>query len=191
MKQKIKDKRAAILKTTLELITERGFHGTPMSMIADQSKVGAGTIYRYFKGKEHLINVLFRELKEEMDRAIFENYQTDLPIKTQFELVWKNVWTYYIQHPKVFKFMEQYYYSPFIDDKTKTHRSQLHEPITIFFEQLNASGKGRAFPIDVMYALTHGPIVSLAKFYLEDNVKFNEAIMKETIEPVWNSIALE
>ena len=34
MEQKMKDKKAAALKATLELIAEEGFQGAPMSQIA-------------------------------------------------------------------------------------------------------------------------------------------------------------
>jgi AcrR family transcriptional regulator len=52
------DKKTLILETTLDLISENGFHGTPISMIAEKAGIGAGTIYRYFENKEDLINEL-------------------------------------------------------------------------------------------------------------------------------------
>ena len=57
------DKRNLILDTTLSLLSENGFHGTPISLIAEKANIGAGTIYRYFKNKEELINELFIEIK--------------------------------------------------------------------------------------------------------------------------------
>ena len=44
----IPDKREAILKSTLELIKDNGFHGTPISLIAKNAGVASGTIYHYF-----------------------------------------------------------------------------------------------------------------------------------------------
>ncbi|HQM90514.1 MAG TPA: helix-turn-helix domain-containing protein, partial [Syntrophales bacterium] len=49
------DKRDEILRAALELIAEHGFHGAPMAMVAERAGVGAGTIYRYFEGKDALI----------------------------------------------------------------------------------------------------------------------------------------
>jgi AcrR family transcriptional regulator len=63
------DKRTLIMVTTLDLISEQGFHGTPISMIAQRAGIGAGTIYRYFANKEELINELFKEIKREVIRA--------------------------------------------------------------------------------------------------------------------------
>lgn len=186
----MKDKRTVILETTLDMITELGFHGTAMSKLANRAGVGAGTIYRYFKSKTDLINVLFRELKKEMDTATFVGYSDSLPIKLQFKLVWTNVLTYYIRHPKVFKFIEQHYYSPFIDETTKKERTQLHEPITTFFEQFKQTKLIKDLPIDVLYALAYGPIVSLAKFHLEAGLVLDEATLAATIEACWEAITV-
>ena len=57
------DKRGAILEAALSLFVERGFHGTAVPALADRAGVGAGTIYRYFKNKEGLVNELYREWK--------------------------------------------------------------------------------------------------------------------------------
>ena len=51
----IPDKRTDILQSALELIAERGFHGAPISEIAQKANVAAGTIYRYFENKDLLI----------------------------------------------------------------------------------------------------------------------------------------
>ena len=46
------EKREAILDTALVLFTERGFFGTPTSMISKEAGVATGTLFFYFKTKE-------------------------------------------------------------------------------------------------------------------------------------------
>ena len=58
------DKRKAILNTTLKLISSNGFHAAPMSVIAKEAGVAAGTIYLYFENKEDLIIQLYKYVKE-------------------------------------------------------------------------------------------------------------------------------
>ena len=190
MNKKVTDKREAILATTLDLISERGFHNTPMSLIAKEANVAAGTIYRYFKNKEDLINQLFLEWKRRMDEATFEGYDKALPIKVQFQLVWKNVLNFYIQHPKAFKFIEQYYYSPFISEETRSESAKFHHPITQFFEEFQKTNIIKQLPIDALFALVHGPIVSLAQFYLERKTVLSEEELDEVIETVWEAITI-
>ena len=85
------DKRSAILKATLELVSERGFHGTPMSMIAGEAGVGAGTIYRYFESKEDLITQLYLEIKREKGEAFLVGYSEELSLRERFRTLWLNM----------------------------------------------------------------------------------------------------
>lgn len=190
MNTKVKDKHEAILQTTLDLISERGFHNTPMSLIAKEAKVATGTIYRYFKNKEDLINKLFLEWKKRMDEATFEGYDKALPIKVQFQLVWKNVLNFYIQNPKAFKFIEQYYYSPFISDETRNESAKFHNPITQFFEEFQKTNIIKPLPIDALFALVHGPIVSLAQFNLQSKTVLSKQELNDVIETVWEAITI-
>jgi len=67
----VTDKREEIIRASLELIAEHGFHGSPMSMIADRAGVAAGTIYRYFENKDALIIALFGEIDEKIGAGYF------------------------------------------------------------------------------------------------------------------------
>jgi AcrR family transcriptional regulator len=90
------DKRSAILDATLNLISQRGFHGTPMSMIAEEAGVGAGTIYRYFDSKEALINELYLELKHEISQAMLAGVTLEASTEEIFRKVWLNTFYYCI-----------------------------------------------------------------------------------------------
>jgi len=84
------DKRAAILAKTLYLISERGFHDTPMSLIAKTSGVSADLIYHYFSSKEELINELYKEIKLETIQAMLASYSGDLSFQERFLGIWTN-----------------------------------------------------------------------------------------------------
>ena len=68
------DKRAAILTASLDLISERGFHNTPVSLISQEAGVSAGIIYHYFDNKEDLIDELYKKAKLDLVRAMLEGY---------------------------------------------------------------------------------------------------------------------
>ena len=65
-----KDKRETILQAALELIAEHGFHGAPMSAVAQRAGVSAGIIYHYFASKEDLIHALYKQVKTDFSRAL-------------------------------------------------------------------------------------------------------------------------
>ena len=95
----MKDKRTAILEATLTLSSERGFHNTPMSLIAKTSGVSAGIIYHYFANKEELINELYKEIKLEYLHATLADYSEDLPLKERFYNTWNNYIRYSLSNP--------------------------------------------------------------------------------------------
>ena len=75
------DKRDEIVRATLELIAEHGFHGAPMAMIAEKAGVAAGTIYLYFENKDVLITEVYRDLEERIYRYVQEGYAPEKPIR--------------------------------------------------------------------------------------------------------------
>ena len=66
--------RKEILKTALELFSEKGFHNVSMQEIADKAEFAVGTLYNFFKDKEDLYKALSREkfniFNNELSKAI-------------------------------------------------------------------------------------------------------------------------
>jgi len=54
-------KREDIILSAMGLIAKKGFHGAPMSMIAEKAGVGIGTINRYFENRDMLIEAIYKE----------------------------------------------------------------------------------------------------------------------------------
>ena len=54
--QKSIDKRNALIKATIELVNNNGFHATPMSKIAKMANVSPATIYLYFENFKRIKN---------------------------------------------------------------------------------------------------------------------------------------
>lgn len=53
--------RGAIMEAALELFTHRGYHGTSISLIAEQAGVSTGLMYNYFKSKVELLEAIVRQ----------------------------------------------------------------------------------------------------------------------------------
>jgi hypothetical protein len=56
-------KKTAIVATAVRLFTERGFHGTPTSLIAREAGISNGTLFHYFPTKEELINFAYFDIE--------------------------------------------------------------------------------------------------------------------------------
>ena len=55
----MEDNYHKILDATIELMLERGYHGTSVQMIADKVHISKSTIFHYFKSKEGILLALF------------------------------------------------------------------------------------------------------------------------------------
>jgi AcrR family transcriptional regulator len=89
--QKSIDKRNALIKSTIELVNNSGFHATPMSKIAKMANVSPATIYLYFENKQDLVNQTYLEVKTKYTAYAFKTYNEDMPVQTGFELIWKRI----------------------------------------------------------------------------------------------------
>ena len=56
-------KKTAIAGAAARLFTERGFHGTPTSLIAREAGISNGTLFHYFPTKEELINFAYFDIE--------------------------------------------------------------------------------------------------------------------------------
>ncbi|MBI9044004.1 MAG: TetR/AcrR family transcriptional regulator [Anaerolineaceae bacterium] len=190
-KQTKTDKRKAILESTLQLISERGFHDTPMSLVAKESGVAAGTIYRYFDNKEALINELFIELKGALlQAAVVDIDEQDKPRK-MLEKIWRNIFNYCIQNLEAMRFIEQFHNSPFQTPEIQTAVDKYYEPWIIQFETFVHKGIFRDIPFEMYTAFTYDLIIAFAKRHLNGTLIMDEQNMKLAFNASWDLITAE
>ena len=133
MKESIGDKRAAIVKTAVRLFTERGFYGTPTSMIAQESGVSNGTLFRYFPTKEELINSVYYEIKGQMGKNISKGVAGEKTLEDKARRIWSNIILWGVLNSDEFLFMEQFTASPFI---TKLPEEEILKNYALVYEVL-------------------------------------------------------
>ncbi|MCD6581970.1 MAG: TetR/AcrR family transcriptional regulator [Desulfuromusa sp.] len=187
-----KMKQKTILKVALELFSEDGFHNAPMARLADQANVGVGSIYRYFKDKNELIETLYEEVDEALQIAIIEGIDQELPTKQQFLHLIVNFVHYLKDHPHEFKFLEQYYHSPYGIDKKRgkllldSTTVQQSPFLKLFF---GSSGKEiKPVPVPVLHALAFGPVLFLLRDAIAGLVELDEALITQVADGCWDAI---
>src|SRR5690606_10441836 len=70
--------------------------------------------YHYFKSKDELILELFSYCKSKVQAAMFREEEAGSPYPERFVLIWLNLVNYYIRHPEVLSFLEQFFSSPYV-----------------------------------------------------------------------------
>ncbi|MDD1690462.1 MAG: TetR/AcrR family transcriptional regulator [Methanoregula sp.] len=136
MREPSPDKQEAILATALTLFTERGFAGTPTSLISKEAGVATGTLFFYFRTKEDLIDTLYRRVKSEAAQAMCQGLDKEKTAKDKLRRLGKNAAGWGIQNPAKLKFMEQFAYSPFVS--TSAHEEGMSH--FLFLEDLVRDG---------------------------------------------------
>jgi AcrR family transcriptional regulator len=182
-------KRSAILETTLALIAKRGFHNTPVSLIARESGVSTGIIYHYFSGKEDLILELYKEIKHNMIQAVLEGYSEQTPHRERFDLWWRRLVQHYLDHPREARFLEQFENSPYYDPKLQEiFADELMPFIVSFFVQGIQEGVLKAVPLEISVELSIGVAMSLAMQHIRGAIRLDDGMIDAAANASWDAL---
>lgn len=182
------DKRTAILEATLKLVSERGFHNTPMSVIVKKSGVSTGIVYHYFGNKDDLIVELYHEIKTKWLRSMLAGYDEAATYQDRFLYLWKKIVHYYLTHADEVKFLEQYEHSPYYDENWEAHYSDEVLPLLNFFVNGKQEGVLKELPIEVLMTLSMATAISLAKQHIQENFQLTEEIIDAAALAGWDTI---
>lgn len=185
------DKRKEILKASLKLFAEQGFHGTPTSMIAQQAGVASGMIFYYFESKEALIAELFRELEERITLVIMESYSPEEPIRVRFHCFCKALFQYFITYPRDFKYLELFLNSPY---GVAFRRSRIlgktdgRDVFRELFEDGISQQLMKDIPLTMLYALAFGPLLAVARDHILGFIQLDEHLIEITVNTCWDTV---
>src|SRR5512133_3376862 len=186
---KTSDKRSEVMQAALELIAARGFHGATMAEIAEKAGVAAGTIYRYFENKDVLITELHRELEERIMAVLQKDYPCRRPLRERFLYLIQSLLRYFIEHPLHFRYMEQYFNSPF---GITMHRDKLlgksgnPDLVREIFEEGIAQQILKDFPVFVLFSLAFGPMISLLRDHVLGFITLKDDLIERITEACWD-----
>lgn len=184
----IANKKESILTSTLELIKENGFHGTPISLIAQKAGVASGTIYHYFHSKDAIIMELHRTIKKQMVMAMFSDVSTKKEYKQQFFEGWTNLVKYFINNPSALIFIQQFNSSPYaklasaVDTKASVNR--FYE----FFQSGMDKGYLKKMEYMLIATVVFGCITSTANFHIGGRFDFKDDDLCKVANILWDGI---
>lgn len=185
-----KDKRETILHAALELIAEHGFHGAPMSAVAQRAGVSAGIIYHYFASKDDLIHALYKEVEADFSRALLAGRPQALPLEDAFQRIWLNAYHFYRIHPHEARFLEQYKHSPFYQEPPAESMAGGDLAfIAELFEGDPAERPLEDLPPDVIYELTLGVAARVAQRHSTDATAMDDNQLAAIAAACWQAVA--
>lgn len=184
------EKRRAIIQAALKLIAVHGFHGAPMSMIAETAGVGTGTIYVHFENKEALILAVYREVEKEIVDAVQASYPTSLPFRERFLHLSTVVLKYLVRNPVLFLFVEQFLSSPYsirVRGRLLGKAGEF-DFFRMFFQEGITGGVLKDLPVLMHFALAFGPAISLCRDHIRGFVHLDDAMILKAAEACWDAI---
>lgn len=180
-----------IFKSTLGLIKDHGFHGTPMSQIAKHADVAIGTIYHYFPSKDELIFALFEYCRKELYAHIHTHVKDEMSYKEQFFTVFKSFSTFHMRERHFSCFFEQFYNSPY-HEMLRQKESQEGPYAQDVFLKLISKGiqEGHIKPIEqkIICAAYIGAALTYAKTIVHGKMVYDEQQLTDLINIIWTGI---
>jgi len=188
------DKRLAILEAALELIGEKGFHAAPTSEIAERAGVGVGSLYRYFKDKDDLIQQLFAYVTKRSSREILEGCDPEAPIRQRYIRLCHNIMAHLVRQPTTFRFLEQFFSSP---HGVCQRREKLidaddqglpENPLDEVLRAAKAQQIVKDLPLSTIRALTFGPMMFHVRDVHAGLAVFEPEAAGALVEGCWDAV---
>lgn len=186
--QKSIDKRNALIKATIELVNNNGFHATPMSKIAKMANVSPATIYLYFENKQDLVNQTYIEVKAKYTKYAFENYLESMPVEAGFELIWKRIADFKLNECENAMFLAQCDNTPMIDEASRQEGIKHLQPLLNLWARGIKEGIIKPMSDYLLYAYSINPLSFLMISQKRGAFKLNDTNIQEAYESAWNSI---
>jgi AcrR family transcriptional regulator len=183
-------KRDALLKATINLVNNDGFHAAPMSKIAKMAGVSPGTIYLYFENKQDLVNQVYIEVKKAFTQFAFKDYEEHFAVEKGFKRIWKNIAEFKLKEVDEALFLLQCDNTPMIDESSRQEGLKHLRPLLELWERGKTEGIIQPVSPYMLYAFTVYPIAFLMNMQQREVFKLTQKHVDEAYEMAWNSIKI-
>jgi len=182
------DKKEAIVNAMLDLVVERGFHNSPMSLLAERSGASPGVIYHYFPSKDDLIHAAYLRVAAVKHEVFFTGLTQEMTPREALLRIWLNAYRFYRTHLRETRFLDQYLNSPYCSVGLRMESEHPSQEATRIQKWLRPAKKGgllKDLPPEAIDSLTLALAASLAKA----KRPFSQATLRRIAETVWAAIA--
>ena len=160
-----------------------------MPDIAHLAGVGAGTIYRYFEGKEALVNALYQAHKGELGQALLAGFDAQRAAAGGVpSLLAFGDRVHAQKSPRAFQFLELHHHAPYLDKKSHDLEGELLAMAHTFITAASARQVFKDVPAEVLLALVWGAFRGLVQGGCEGRIVLTEKIISQAEECVWEAI---
>ena len=184
------EKRSAVIHAALDLVAEHGFHGAPMSAVAERADVAAGTIYRYFENKDALILETFRFLGDLLQKVVLKGYPEGGSVRERYLHVGATLMRHLGGSPRELRFLEQFQNSPYGANRRRELMLGTGDKSMVrdLFEEGRREGIVKDLPIPVLYALAFGPLIQICRDAAFGFLTLDDRLLDDSVEACWDAV---
>lgn len=182
-------KREKIIQAAIASFCEKGFQQTSTAIISKAAGVATGTLFLYFKSKDDLINIIYKEAKMEMMSSL----QHDFPTQGSTETIVKHIWTKAIEwamaNRQTFKFIHICKASPVITNETKQELAPLTHFGDKLLKQAFAKKELSTMDTEMFYMLLDGMWTSTIDYLMVNPTKNAQKVINQAFEIFWKGVS--
>lgn len=157
------DKQLQILIAAEKLIAEQGFQGLSMHKVAKEANVATGTIYLYFRDKDHLLTEVRLHVNQRIADAVQANIQDDMSLQKRFRTMWLNIWTLAGSSRDIISNRVQYESLPTTCCNVRELEQKMFTKVELLFDQGKQQGLFKPLDNHLLSALSFETTVTLAR----------------------------
>ena len=160
--------REKILRTALELFSQKGYKGTSINDIANAAGISKGLAYNYFKNKQQILEAVFQILITEFNKLIIATEKTDDPYE-KIKILISTTFTQLEKEEKFWRLYASLLLQPDLKEIIEKIMGNLIQDAFIMIEQLfrKAGLKNPANEAKILGAILDG--VSFHYMFDKDN----------------------
>ncbi|MCL1078528.1 TetR/AcrR family transcriptional regulator [Parashewanella spongiae] len=182
------NKREQILRSAEKIIAQEGIQHLSMQKLADDAKIAAGTIYRYFKDKDQLISELRVNILQSVAAFVFTDARAG-NVEQRFKHIWFNFVRLGCDRTPQQLNYQQFYLLPGVN--TAEHNAIAREtfkPLEDLFTEGIQQHLVLNLQIEYLFSIAFEPAISLGRRIFEGHLHFNQQELQKACDICWHAI---
>ncbi|MBB6463129.1 TetR/AcrR family transcriptional regulator [Flammeovirga kamogawensis] len=183
------DKKNLIINAALEQFVSNGF-SAPTGKIAVLAGVSNGTLFNNFKTKDDLVLGVYQSIRTEITTLIINAEDKNKSIKENVKQQFTVGIYWAIEHPNKYKYLRQFYYSPFNKMISKEEFSQDLTPHFSLIKEAIGENSLSQYPPDLIYTLIGSNLFGVCRFIESHDLTATEItdIIDKTFDLLWKMV---
>ncbi|NOX22572.1 MAG: TetR/AcrR family transcriptional regulator [Actinobacteria bacterium] len=155
-------KEAALIDSVITVVGEVGLETVSMAQILEHAGVGAGTVYRYFDGKDGLLLAAYQRCELNQLTACSEGDSRDGPWPERVEAMAGRLLKFLVENPDQASYIDQYAVSPVTKGSSEREVMASWAALVVFFGEGVAKRYCRGLGVHGSIAATFGMVGGVA-----------------------------